>query len=317
MHAIFSLANDGHLSNESAYEAEADPPCATAAHPASPTASMSLAAALRLDNRVLTRPFDDWVQQPDVSARLVLFSEEYLQGLPQTDTEHLLRATGSTIKSGSLSSMAPGALLHQHNPTHNPPSLRSCITDITDATPTETSISTGLVSQLSGVPLLEDNNGVLEIPPAHFRTPVYECAFWFLNCNYVSQNKEEWETHCHAHFRGEEPPLTAQCPLCDWEVTCDQGRQAWKMRMEHLAYEHTMRGQTLRTSRPDFRLFEYLWQRRLIDSEDLKELKGGNHNLTHPPGNFVEMNGSRRERDGRRHRAQHARVPRPPEPRRY
>jgi hypothetical protein len=271
---------------------------------------MSL-AALGLDNRVLTRPFDDWFQQPDLSARLVLFDDDYLQGLPQTQAEHLLPAS-STIKSGS--SMAP-ALLHQHNPsTHNPPSLRSCITE---ATPTETSISTGLVSHFSGVPLLEDNNGVLEIPRAQFRTPVYECAFWFLNCPYISQNKYEWETHCSSHFRGEEPPLTAQCPLCDWEVTCDHGQHAWDMRMHHLTYEHTMRGQTLRTSRPDFRLFEYLWQKRLIDAEDLKELKGGNHNLTHPPGNFVEMNGARRERDGRRHRTQHARVPRLHEPRRY
>jgi hypothetical protein len=270
---------------------------------------MSL-AALGLDNRVLNRPLDDWVRQPDVSARLVHFDENFLRELEQIDTESLLDAS-STIKSGS---MAP-ALLHQSNgSTHNPPSLRSCYTE---ATPTETSISTGLVSHFSGVPLLEDNNGILEIPRAQFRTPVYECAFWFLNCGYISQNKEEWETHCSSHFRGEEPPQTVQCPLCDWEVTCDLGRHAWGMRMHHLAYEHTMRGQTLRTSRPDFRLFEYLWRMRLIDAEDLKELKGGNHNLTHPPGNFVEMNGRRRERGGRTHRTQHARAPRPLEPRRH
>jgi hypothetical protein len=50
----------------------------------------------------------------------------------------------------------------------------------------------------------------------------------------------------------------------------------------------------------------------LIDDADLKELKGGNHNLTHAPGNFVEMNDRRgHDRNSRRHRpgAQHARVP--------
>jgi hypothetical protein len=268
---------------------------------------MSL-ATLRLDNRVLTRPLDAWVQQPDVSARLVHFDEGFLRGLEQTHPESLLHAA-STVKSGS--SMAP-TLLHQSNP--NPPSLHSCYTE---ATPTETSISTELVSHFSGVPLLEDNNGVLEIPRARFRTPVYECAFWFLKCNYVSPDKEEWETHCSSHFRGEEPPKTVQCPLCDWEVTCDLGWHAWSMRMHHLAYEHIMWGQTLRTSRPDFRLYEHLWQRRLIDAEDLKELKGGNHNLTHTPGNFVEINSRRHERGGTRHRSQHASLPRPPAPHRH
>ncbi|KAL1792318.1 hypothetical protein ACET3X_008825 [Alternaria dauci] len=284
------------------------------AHPASRT-GISL-AALGLDNRRarVHHTLDDWVRQPDLSARLVRFDDSYLQGLAPADIapdiESLLDAT-STIKSDPQS-MAP-TLLHQSLPeTHNPPSLRSCITD---ATPTESSISTTLASRFSGVPLLEDNNGVLEVPRAHYTTPLYECAFWFLNCSYVSPHSEEWETHCSSHFRGEEPPTTVQCPLCEWGATCDVGREAWGMRMHHLANEHTMRGQTLRTSRPDFGLFQYLWQRRLIDDADLKELKGGNHNLMRRPGNFVETNG----REGRRQRAgaQHARVPRRMEARGY
>ncbi|KAF1829974.1 hypothetical protein BDW02DRAFT_583234 [Decorospora gaudefroyi] len=270
---------------------------------------MSL-AALR-EERVLSPTLDEWVRQPDVSARLVHFDQNLFQGLDQTITSIPVRSA-NTIKSGS--SMAT-TFIHQSNASTHPPSLRSFCTN-TDGTPTETSISTGLASRFTGVPLLEEHNGVLEIPPAHFRAPVYECAFWFLNCAYVSQNREEWETHCTSHFRGEEPPQTVHCPLCDWAATCEFGWTAWNMRMQHLAFEHTMRGQTLRTSRPDFDLFRFLWQRRLIDDQDLKELNGGNHNLTHPPGNFVETNGRRRDRNGRRHRTQQVRVPRPPPPHR-
>jgi hypothetical protein len=42
----------------------------------------------------------------------------------------------------------------------------------------------------------------------------------------------------------------------------------------------------------------------LIDDQDLKELKGGNHNLTWPPSNSIVTSG-RRLRDERRRRHQH------------
>ncbi|KAL6162833.1 hypothetical protein ACJQWK_11743 [Exserohilum turcicum] len=273
---------------------------------------MSL-AALRQRDRGVTPTLHDWVQQPpDLSARLVHIGEQFLHSIGDADTASLVLES-ETVK--STSSMAP-ALVHQSNAsTHSPPSLHSCCTE---ATPTETSISTGLAGHLAGFPLLDEGHeGILEIPHAQARTPVYECAFWFLDCAYVSPNQEEWERHCLSHFRGEEPPLTVQCPLCDWTAhTCEGGGHvAWAARMHHVASEHVMYGQTLRTSRPDFALFEYLWQRRLIDAEDLKELKAGNHNLTHPPGNFTETAGARRERGGRPHRTQHVRMTRQPIPR--
>ncbi len=267
---------------------------------------MSLAA--RLDDVVSPQIIDDWVRQSaqDIHARLVRFDDSSLPEVLRTGS-----SPGSvdfprtpTVKSGA-SSMAP-ALIHQSNASTHPPSL-SYFTG-TEATPTETSISTGLASHFSGVQLLEENNGVLELrrtPQA--RLPVFECAFWFLSCNAIFPDKEDWEIHCLSHFRGEEPPRSVQCPLCEWAISCDDGWTAWNLRMQHLAYGHTMLGQTLRTSRPDFHLFQHLWQKRLIDDEDLKELKGGNHNLTHLPGNFILTNGraGRRHRDGRRHRTQH------------
>jgi hypothetical protein len=56
--------------------------------------------------------------------------------------------------------------------------------------------------------------------------------------------------------------------------------------MRHVAGHHLV-GTGLRASRPDFHLFQHLWQKRLIDDQDLKELKGGNHNLVRPPENFT------------------------------
>ncbi|KAF2873014.1 hypothetical protein BDV95DRAFT_475732, partial [Massariosphaeria phaeospora] len=204
-----------------------------------------------------------------------------------------------SLRSGS--SMAP-ACIHQHsNASTCPPSLYQ----FSDATPTETSISTALASHLSGVPLLDEVNGVLERQPSQFRTPIYECSFWFLSCSYASRDEDEWNTHCLSHFRGEEPPRSVQCPLCDqFRYTFEDGWTAWSHRMEHVAALHHSRGETLRRSRPDFHLFQHLWQKRLIDDSDLKELKGGNHNLVRPPTNYT-VTARQREREGRRQRHQH------------
>jgi hypothetical protein len=275
---------------------------------------MSLAA--RLDD-VVTPQIHDWMlhqSTSDIHARLAGVHLDLTAAGAGGGEQAQAQLEGSRHYSRSLSSMAP-ALIHQSAPSAHPPSLRSCYTE---ATPTETSISTGLASHFTGVPLLEDNNGVLELQRAQHRTPVFECAFWFLDCAYISHNRDEWLVHCESHFRGEEPPRSVQCPLCDWRLACDDGWTAWSLRMQHLVQEHTMLGHTLRTARPDFDLFHYLWRRRLIDDQDLKELNGGNHNLHHPPGNFVETNGrvARRDRDERRHRRQHITASRHLGPRR-
>ncbi|KAF2636416.1 hypothetical protein P280DRAFT_363929, partial [Massarina eburnea CBS 473.64] len=250
--------------------------------------SVSLAAIL--ENRVTQTPLGDWLQSPtrDIHARLVHFASSEpsssLEGPAPSSASYTSSLNYSrSVRSGSGVSMAP-ACIYQSNASTRPPSLYHC----SDATThTETSISTGLASQLSGVPLLEEINGALERRPNQLRQPLYECAFWFLSCSYISYDEEEWGTHCLSHFRGEEPPRSVQCPLCDFHGTCDDGWSAWKARMEHIARQHTTVGEMLKTSRPDFHLFHHLWQKRLIDDQDLKELKGGNHDLTRPPTNFV------------------------------
>jgi hypothetical protein len=281
-------------------------------------------AVARLEGATAS-PIEAWVRDltsDSVLARLAVRAgagvvhfdlPEPTEDLEEGPSSPLRAEYSRSIRSGSRgSSMAP-ALIHQAT-SARPPSL---ISYYTEATPTETSISTGLANHLSsGAIILEDNNGVLEVPRTQIPTPLYECAFWFLSCPYISANQEEWMTHCESHFRGEDPPQSVQCPLCDWAVTSEDGRASWHMRMQHLAYDHTMLGQTLRTSRPDFSLFHFLFKRRLIDDEDYKELLGGNHNLTRPPGNFVETNGRsrRREREERMHRRQHVTATRPSRP---
>lgn len=259
---------------------------------------------------------ETWVRASasDIHARLAGVHFETSESSEEPNTPSSPTRRSHTYTRSVASSMAP-ALIHQSAPSAHPPSLRSCYTE---ATPTETSISTGIASLFTGVRLLEENNGVLELPRnMQVQTPMYECAFWFLSCGYISHNRGEWMTHCESHFRGEEPPKSVQCPLCEWAVSSDDGRASWHARMMHLATDHTMMGQTLRNSRPDFGLFQHLWRKRLIDDQDLKELSGGNHNLDRMPGNFVmtEGRGGRRGRDGGRRR-QHVAASRRNEPRR-
>lgn len=262
-----------------------------------PTSSASLSLAAILENSVTHPQIGEWLSSPttDIHARLVQFSSS-----PEGPVPSLYGSSPPNPRSHrSNSSMAPACIHQPSTASTQAPSLLN----YSEATPTETSISTGLASQFTGVPLLEEVNGVLERQPNQIRQPAFECSFWFLSCSYISYDKEEWRTHCLSHFRGEEPPKSVQCPLCeDFKYTCDDGWTSWDYRMEHLAYHHLL-GTTLRTSRPDFHLFHHLWQKRLIDDQDLKELKGGNHNLTRMPSNFTETN-TRRGREGRFGRGQ-------------
>lgn len=263
-------------------------------HPA--VANVSLAAIL--ENSVTQPQIGEWLSSPtrDFHSRLVRLSHP----LPSSDGLHLSSFYGSSPPKSppsqqSSSSMAPACVHQPSTASTRPPSLYN----YSEATPTETSISTGLASHFSGVPLLDDNNGVLVRRENNIQRPVFECCFWFLNCSYLSNNQEEWQIHCLSHFRGEEPPKSVKCPLCDdFKYTSENGWYSWSLRMDHVAYHHSVLGDTLRTSRPDFHLFQHLWQKRIIDDADLKELKGGNHNLTRQPNNFTVTNG-RRGRDGR------------------
>jgi hypothetical protein len=262
-------------------------------------ASGSLAAIL--ENSGNYNPMNEWFQSPtrDIHARLVHFSESP-DRLSAASLSYSSSPPNPRSSVRSSNSMAPACIHQSSTASQHPPSLY----DYSEATPTETSVDTGLASRFSGVPLLEEVNGVLERRPGQVRQPAFECTFWFLSCPYISYDQDEWRTHCLSHFRAEEPPKSVQCPLCnEFQYTSDNGWTSWNVRMDHVACHHLL-GTTLRASRPDFHLFQHLWQKRLIDDHDLKELKGGNHNLTHPPSNFTETNGRGGRRRDQRQRHQ-------------
>ncbi|KAH7043958.1 hypothetical protein B0J12DRAFT_628672 [Macrophomina phaseolina] len=127
--------------------------------------------------------------------------------------------------------------------------------------------------------LLEERSDGVFIQPDTTTTnlfslfPFYRCTFNFLGCRFVASKKTAWFIHSFSHFRGNAPPRFVECPLCGW---CFQdawdGHRAWYARMSHLA-AHMRCGHTLVTARPDFNLYEYLLQKRIIDYAEYLELK--------------------------------------------
>ncbi|RDI84811.1 hypothetical protein Vi05172_g5266 [Venturia inaequalis] len=144
-----------------------------------------------------------------------------------------------------------------------------------------------------GVQLLVPD-GVEILQDGHHHRPSFQCSFWFLTCYFESTDEEEWKTHCLHHFKGARPPRSNQCLLCDTQFYDFDGNESWKRRMAHVA-EHFRNGETLAASRPDFHLFKYLWQRRVINDIDYQELMG-NYHLDRAPRPFVLTNGPSRVR---------------------
>jgi len=154
------------------------------------------------------------------------------------------------------------------------------------------SVGTSLASAASGYPLLDLETGFVVVSPS----VKLECAFWFLGCGYSAEpdDTEEWKTHCLSHFRGSPPPRTVVCPLCgEFEgSTFNDGYEAWDARMDHVAFHHD-NGYSLAASRPDFKLFQYLWKKKIISNAELKELKGNTH-LSHPNRIYTVSSGEAR-----------------------
>jgi hypothetical protein len=111
---------------------------------------------------------DQWMRQLGLDDRLVHFDEAFRDDLEPQLTYH----TPSLKSIESMSCMAP-ELIRQEPTRSRAPSLRDDKGE-TEATPTETSVSTSLASHFSGVPLLEETHGVLETKRAQFRAPIYE-----------------------------------------------------------------------------------------------------------------------------------------------
>ncbi|KAI9718640.1 MAG: hypothetical protein M1828_006648 [Chrysothrix sp. TS-e1954] len=129
------------------------------------------------------------------------------------------------------------------------------------------SVGTSLASAVSGYPFLEPGEDQLRPP----RLPRFECSLHFLPCDYASDDVSEWKTHCLWHFHQHEPPKKVSCPLCPFTKSFRSGWEAWETRLNHVALHHSM-GYSLASGRPDFELYTYLKNRRLISDAQYRDL---------------------------------------------
>jgi hypothetical protein len=135
------------------------------------------------------------------------------------------------------------------------------------------SVNTGLASFIGGGPLLEEEEGgALVVPSTQRSVYSYPCIFHFLDCTESFILFEEWRVHVLSHFRGQAAPTEAQCTLCSWNMADSTRDVAWNFMLRHVAIEHFQIGHTLATSRPDFALYKFLFNRKILNEPQFKAL---------------------------------------------
>lgn len=121
--------------------------------------------------------------------------------------------------------------------------------------------------------LAEEEGGVL----IDNRVPAQgnlECPFNLLHCFKTFSNMEDWIGHSLTHFSNIGPPYSSRCCFCDaWFSSSEIS--GWARRMDHVAYHHRV-GEKLTHAQPDFELYTYLWNNRLITDAEYRDLRGNN-----------------------------------------
>jgi len=154
-----------------------------------------------------------------------------------------------------------------------PSSLAGCTTG--SSATSQPSVSSSMGGRVVHSRLLElDIQGALQVPP--LRPTVFECPFNHLQCRRTFTRYSEWYAHSLEHFLSAGPPKFNRCCFCDKTFQQNDSNQSWRERMQHIATHHQL-GHRLATARPDFELFQYLWQKKIIDDPLYKELMGGSH----------------------------------------
>lgn len=242
---------------------------------------------------------------PTPSLAEVLYGDRHLE-FPSVYHQPRQRSeSGITIASSAYS-------LIKIPPASQPPSLVAgcahssswacdkCTISHSSAVPTD------LASAVSGIPIFDDDVAAGDSPPQ--RTAQFECPFFYLRCSFATDDKSRWLDHCPSHFRGRSPPVSgSKCPLCPFKATPDmipeeqrltmsekrmymrkansrdahvkpvteaESRQAWALwavRQEHVAGHHE-NGYSLAAAEPDFDMFRYLHQQKLIEDSTYKDL---------------------------------------------
>jgi len=217
-------------------------------------------------------------------------------------------STACTLPSDSMPSSAYNSSFGYPQSDSSVPSL-----SFTSSTTVSRETASGHMP-IAGVPLLYPDEqvvdpqtvgafgGAVNHAQQTYQSSGLPCLFWFINCDYRTDNWSDWVTHCSAaHFRDKGPPRAAICTLCDRDfktipATEQQGRvTAWQQRLNcmylHLRYEN----KSITESRPDLNLFDYLWRKKLITAEDWVELKQNNR-LARSRGPVAVYQGGARRR---------------------
>lgn len=159
----------------------------------------------------------------------------------------------------------------------------------------DSSISSGKASSfLDGVPRLGED-GELQSDDSIVDVHIHHCTFQrLLGCPFSSTDEAEWASHCDVHFRGQPPPRDIACHLCRWSVP--SGPTPWSVRQDHIAAHH-WGGGVGKSTEKDIALIKHLWNRRIIDPAQYKELTA--HGCLAERVEPVTYSHSR-EREGRR-----------------
>ncbi|KIW01150.1 uncharacterized protein PV09_07436 [Verruconis gallopava] len=224
------------------------------------------------------------------------------QALPQSNLSSTISAYGTTPIGGVGGKRRSRQSKRSESGDLAPSANESFLFDDTSSLQSWTTSSTVCtVSELDND--LDPIQGVLQLVPdgdvieaATMPPPTFTCRFWFLRCDYASTNEMEWKEHNLAHFRGQSPPLSNTCPLCDMTFNIPDPNVSWAANMSHLA-QHFKLGDTMASALPEYALVRHLWSKRIICDADYQELMG--YRRKHGKYQYKILEGrDRRERRG-------------------
>jgi hypothetical protein len=156
------------------------------------------------------------------------------------------------------------------------------------------SVNTGLASVLGGVNLLDEvDEGILVAPATTVPDTYYVCIFHLLDCQVAFHDVETWRIHMLSHFRGHASPTKAQCPYCPWKTSHAKRDEAWNRMLTHVSTSHSLKAGSVEQARPDFDLFKFLWNRRIISDVQYRTLvtraKAWFYKPKSVPDNFLSL----------------------------
>ncbi|KAL8797132.1 MAG: hypothetical protein Q9195_000599 [Heterodermia aff. obscurata] len=233
-----------------------------------------LAVEYRLQQQPHAEAIQNYVNDPSGSRLQGLLASNSTISRPHTNESQAYR--GQQARSYATSMLPSG------NSEASKHSSLPALTVATSCTTSSVASSMGRRALEVQQRILEqDQGGVLVVPPLPGQR-ILECPFnlAFL-CPLTFSNEEDWINHSLVHFSKErrviDPPTSNSCCFCDEQFHSPARFQSWVERMRHVSLHHCL-GHRLGHARPDFALFKYLFDNRLISDADYRDLKGNTRN---------------------------------------